>query len=154
MKNKFKETLSNILSYLLKVERRTLLWENPNPNTGFGAQTISLDLSEFDAVEIEAYYVSTDVNNRTLYSNRLPFGTAAVLAPQGQGRAISARKATINNAGITFTTGCLFYSTTEQNSVDVAVPVRIYGIKSGGGYCLAVFSRLSAILHRTCLGVM
>lgn len=29
-----------------------------------------------------------------------------------------------------------------------------YRFGMGGGYCLAVFSRLSAILHRTCLGVM
>ena len=42
MKDKFKETLTHILSYLLKVERRTLLWTNPS--NIYGAGTVALDL--------------------------------------------------------------------------------------------------------------
>lgn len=49
----------------------------------------------------------------------------------------------------------------KDRTVSVASSYNLYGNVQywfiplvGGGYCLAVFSRLSAILHRTCLGVM
>lgn len=33
-------------------EYRKLLWTNPSPTSAFSAQTITLDLSDFDAIEI------------------------------------------------------------------------------------------------------
>lgn len=53
MKLSMKETMSNILAYLLKCERKTLLWTNPNPTSSFSGQTIAMDLSNYDAVEVE-----------------------------------------------------------------------------------------------------
>lgn len=48
----------------------------------------------------------------------------------------------------------------KNRTVSVASSYNLYGdvqywfIPLVGGYCIAVFSRLSAILHRACLGVM
>lgn len=130
MKDKFKETLSNILSYLLKVERRTLLWTNPSPTSVFDAQTISLDLSNYDAVDVEFRHW-TNKDCRVTTRNYLNEG-------EGVGIGISTDVSSYGNYRRGFkmyTNGVQFWGGTANASVDNSstIPVRIWGVKVGGG---------------------
>ena len=149
MKDKFKETLSNILSYLLQVERKKLLWSNNG--SSLDATTISVDLSDYDEVEVIARHWS---NNGTIASARCKTTElGCILVPNGASAHMAFRDWQGYADHIYMAQGRDFYGTSMSYSDYAGIPLRIYGIKLGG-YCIAVFSRLSAILHRTCLGVM
>ena len=151
MKDKFKETLSNILSYLLKVERRTLLWSNPSNIYGTG--TVALDLSDYDEVEILAAGFQT---SNYVYS-RCPIGKDGLIqvfttSPDNASNAYTfmntaSRHYTVTQTGITFNNGQMTYAgSAYQNWNSRAVPLKIYGIKSGGVLRKSVIAVLSAIL--------
>ena len=151
MKDKFKETLSNIFSYLLKVERRTLLWTNPS--NIYGAGTVALDLSDYDEVEILAAGFQT---SNYVYS-RCPVGKDGLIqafttSPDNASNAYTfmnsaSRHYTVNSTGITFNNGQMTYAgSAYQNWNSRAVPLKIYGIKSGGVLRNSVIAVLSAIL--------
>ena len=138
MKDKFKETLTNILSYLLKVERRTLLWENPNISTAFAPQTISLDLRKYDAVEISfKHYFSGDTPQSMARAEKNV--TCCCAVPTYSNRSLPRRDFKATDTGVTFGYGSGFddtYTWYAQNN-NWAIPVKIYGIKYGGGYYVA-----------------
>ena len=131
MKEKFKETLTNILSYLLKVERRTLLWTNPSPTSPFAAQTISLDLSNYDAVDVEFRHW-TNKDCRVTTRNYLNEG-------EGVGIGTSTDATSYGNYRRGFKmheNGVQFWGGTSNASADnnSTIPVRIWGVKLGGCY--------------------
>ena len=131
MKDKFKETLSNILSYLLKVERRTLLWENPNPDSAFSAQNINIDLSDYDEVEVVAKHWS---NNETIASARCKTTElGSILVPNGGNTHMAFRDWQGYADRIYMAQGRDFYGTSMSYSDYAGIPLRIYGIKSGVG---------------------
>lgn len=45
-------TLDELQNNIIKATRGNLLWTNPNPTTGMGQDTISLDLSDYVSVKI------------------------------------------------------------------------------------------------------
>ena len=143
MKDKFKETLSSVLSYLLKVERRTLLWTNSNPDANFAPQTIlnNGQLDGFDAVEIWSSFLGL---NSPIYPTKVLMGTSGSLAFQNLETTTAtnastfingvARTVTVNASGITFGNGQMTYNGGAYvNWQSRAIPYKIYGIKSGGG---------------------
>ena len=140
MKDKFKETLTNILSYLLKVERRTLLWENPNISTAFAPQTISLDLRKYDAVEISfKHYFSGDTPQSMARAEKNV--TCCCAVPTYSNRSLPRRDFKATDTGVTFGYGSGFddtYTWYAQNN-NWAIPVKIYGIKYGGYYVAQLF---------------
>ena len=141
MKDKFKETLSNILSYLLKVERKTLLWTNPNTQSAFPTQYVYLDLSDYDAVEIEVnmYTAATGEYHQMFYGR---VGTNLLMSGLiYQTTMPLSRLCEIRSTSILFNDG--FANTGNNQAV---IPVRIYGIKYGGVLRNPVISRLCAIL--------
>lgn len=124
-----------------QAEFKKLLWTNPNTQSAFSAQYVHLDLSNYDAVEIEVnmYTSSTGEYHQTFYGR---VGTNLLMSGLiYQTTMPLSRLCEIRNASILFNDG--FANTPNNQAV---IPVRIYGIKYvGGGYCLTVFSRLSAI---------
>lgn len=121
-----------------KVTQTTLLWTNSNPTVAFSAQTISLDLSNYDAVKIVALFVD---NTNSAFTCELPVGSTD--------RAISyfflltetssdaahfingvSRSASVDTNGIVFGRGQMVYNSSAYVDWDNrAIPWKIYGIK-------------------------
>lgn len=102
-------------------EYRKLLWTNPSPTSSFAAQTISLDLSDYDEVEI--YYRRSTANAAT-FSERYKIGELG-LGYYISGTAVGDRTSTISTSGIDV--GTAWSSNTAHN--DFIIPLFIYGIK-------------------------
>ena len=115
-----------------KEEYRKLLWENPNPSAGFASQTIDLDLSRYDEVEIKFNYNNTSniVVSGKGKLNEVIRG-CLINGSTTSGLYISGvyRDGTVTNNGITFTTGSFPRNGGFSTSNDYMVPVKIYGIK-------------------------
>lgn len=112
----------------------TLLWENANPTSSFAAQTIGLDLSEYDSVEIFTALSTNGTIHRVDkakkgYSCRIldyynPTSTSNYLD-------LLNRSAAVNNNGVKFGTA----NSKQTNSTEATennkymIPLKIYGIK-------------------------
>ena len=137
-----KQTLKAITSkfsalntLLNDVPHYTLLWTNPNPTSSFSAQTISLDLSKYDAVEVvfDGWAGNKCYGSQVIYKNQL-FAMSG-----GRRECFRWRECSFNDTGITFATPriCSSYNVwneTSTTSTNVCTPIKIYGIKFGGGY--------------------
>lgn len=117
-------------------EYRKLLWSNPSPSSGFAAQTISLDLSDYDEVEIEclASAGGTDfVTERCLIGK----ATMAQFVSGGNGYGsgtpfLTERRFVTSTTGIIVSTGYGCFtggSDWSYNSTTRMIPLKIYGIK-------------------------
>lgn len=98
-----------------------LLWTNPSPSANFPAQTLSLDLTDYDAVIIELKHnaSATQVRRELCikgYTNRV------LTSANGQliGGDMWGRNVTVNEDSLVFGT-----PTTASNQI----PTRIYGVK-------------------------
>lgn len=105
-----------------------LLWTNPNPTASFAAQNISLDLSKYRFIEIEAQYVP-------ITRARVGGETSAL---QWFGGSSDPRYGTIANTRrfqafssyVSFADNSMVYTgiaTTVSNTSNI--PLKIYGIK-------------------------
>lgn len=101
----------------------SLLWTNPSPTSNFAAQTVSLDLSGFDAVMVvmklkkDLIYVSWNFGF---------IGDTAIMSIKGNATGtMYGRTAEINAQGIVFGTG--YSASTSSN--EYGIPAKIYGIK-------------------------
>lgn len=120
-------------------EEKKLLWTNSNPTAAFNAQTLSLDLTAYDYVEIGARWMAT-YDGTTKYQ-KFSIGNsygAYLVIPVGANDGVSdaqrynsIRAITINTNGIVFKSGGYYrWSATDQGSSETyAVPIKIFGIK-------------------------
>ena len=112
-------------------EQKYLLWTNTSSST-FGAQTVPLSLSAFDAVEITTYNTGSD--NFPVTRIRRGFASCLLGAYHSGGTSSSAylrfRTASVTSTGVTFGAGSYCYrdggAVTSNNNM---VPHKIYGIK-------------------------
>ena len=120
-------------------EEKKLLWTNSNPTAAFNAQTLSLDLTAYDYVEIGARWMTTydGTTKYQKFSIGNSYGTYLVI-PVGANDSVadaqrynSIRAITINTNGIVFKSGGYYrWSATDQGSSgSYAVPIKIFGIK-------------------------
>lgn len=143
MRSYLKEQVDKIMAYLFKVERRTLLWENPNPDTAFTAQNINVDLSDYDEIEVVAKHWS---NNGTIASARCKTTElGCILVPNGASAHMAFRDWQGHTGYIYMAQGRDLYGTSLSYSDYAGIPLRIYGIKSGGVLRNPVIAVLSAI---------
>lgn len=120
-------------------EEKKLLWTNSNPTAAFNAQTLSLDLTAYNYVEIGARWMAT-YDGTTKYQ-KFSIGNsygAYLVIPVGANDGVSdaqrynsIRAITINTNGIVFKSGGYYrWSATDQGSSEsYAVPIKIFGIK-------------------------
>lgn len=108
-----------------------LLWTNPDPSADFAEQTISLDLSDYDAVWVamgatDNYYCDGIVLIGTTYSFR-------IASNSGANARILFRPATANATGVAFGDCTRFTQGTSGTTVvtNAMKPKYIYGIKFG-----------------------
>lgn len=121
----------------------TKLWENASPTSDFAAQTIELDLSGYDFVDI-AYYGRTGPNNAIAtngyYVARLlpgKYGALTVSSLIGASTdyvEIESRTVYVTETGIRFDTGKSIYMNADSHKKyndesETCIPYRIYGIK-------------------------
>ena len=128
MKLDLKELLAKITG---QSEFKTLLWTNPSPTSQFAPQTISIDLSDYNEVEIEFKHAS--VSDSYLYQ-KARVGSADVglfymsvksgASPEYEGRPL-----TVASDGITFEAGARYYGSTMYTDNIRCIPTRIYGLK-------------------------
>lgn len=117
------------------IEKRILLWTNASPTSNFAAQTVSLALSSYDAVEIVCRY-STTSDSRTRYicdvgsSASIDWFYYTVVAGKYMG-VKSRNEVSASTTGVTFG-AC---TTKPGNSTDSTttdgyiIPIKIYGIR-------------------------
>ena len=135
LKNTLKAITSKFsaLNTLLNdVPHYTLLWTNPNPTSAFAAQTISLDLSKYDAIEVVAdgWAGNKCYGSQVIYKNQL-FAMSG-----GRKYFFCWRECSFNDTGITFSLARYInaYNVWKvSESTTDCIPIKIYGIKFGGG---------------------
>lgn len=114
------------------IEVKELLWSNPNPTASFAPQTVDLDLSGYDEVEIKFNYsnASNIAASGKGKLNEIIRG-CSINGTNTSGLYISGvfRDGTVTNNGITFTTGSFPRSGGFSTSNDYMIPIKIYGIK-------------------------
>lgn len=111
---------------LTGVEKKTLLWQNASPTSGFDNQTVNLNLSNYDTLEIEfkTYSASNAFN-----VSRHRIGVESVLTTATGGSSTLCpvmRIFTSNASGITFFD---YFDWNFGKNNAVCVPTKIYGIK-------------------------
>lgn len=109
-----------------------LLWTNPNPSAAFGAQTVSVSLSNYTGVIIK--FRDTDAVSRYIYVPKVTITSdncPAVVNPGGtfwRPSSASVRLVTaISDTGITFSSGRFVNSSYDNDNV--LQPLQIYGVK-------------------------
>lgn len=120
--------------------RMELLWENAVPSSGFAAQTVELDLSNYDAVKI-AYYgqiagslslnfygLKTETCLKNEYGS---LDSVAFIGASNTGGYAFTRNVQVLDTGIVFDTGYSGYTDGSggASATKAGVPVKIYGIK-------------------------
>lgn len=118
------------------VEHRTLLWTNPDPTVAFAAQTVELDLSEYDEIELE--YVDFVQHQNVMPLLRVPIGDRGsmnmMIGNSGYSTGLmftANRRFLVSSTGVTFEGGNgtpTGYNLTART--DTCIPRKIYGIKS------------------------
>lgn len=104
-------------------EYKKLLWTNPSPTSSFSAQTISLDLSNYDEVEIEAKQLASGT---IVQLCRVGIGKQTkCLFRDGNANNFYTRTFVVSASSIQF--GDAYYNSTVTNTD--CVPIAIYGIK-------------------------
>lgn len=100
-----------------------LVWTNPSPSSNFAAQTLALELGNYDAVVI---YVKQDTstNYGAFCFAAMDINTTIFTKGQTNGTMFG-RYITASGAGITFSNGYSGSSTGAQ----YAIPLYVYGIK-------------------------
>lgn len=104
-----------------------LLWQNASPGSNFSAQTVSLDLSEYDEIEVVYNHATTatfEVRSRSAVPG-MAWGLSIV------GYAYK-RLATAKTTGVEFS-DCNYFpsygNTSDSDANNAVIPYRIYGIK-------------------------
>ena len=112
-----------------------LVWENESPDANFAAQTLSLDLSKYRFVRIEAAFTTatfltsiTDISIDQGISYLVVFNTTFYSTSTGTPR-LYTRKADVTTTGITFSTG--YYKNTNGTAAptkgtNYIIPRRIW----------------------------
>ena len=114
---------------------RPLLWTNPNPGSSFGAQTISLDLTNYKAVEIVCKVQATVMEEASAICDK---GYSVTISQFGGGNGygsgtvfINQRLFKVTNNGVEAMQG-LGAFITEVNfpysSDSRLIPYKIYGV--------------------------
>ena len=114
---------------------KQLIWQNASPKSTFAAQTISMDLSEYDEVEIQyrqssesSYMIKDAIENGTtkiamLFTN---------LATESTNTYMYSRNAAVNDSGITFAACArkiIANNNVNASANDYLIPVKVWGIK-------------------------
>lgn len=107
------------------------VWSNPNTNNHFAAQTLSLNLSRYDAI----YVVIKGAADRTSYGGGIifkgvPYDVMITMIDGLDGQYIFGRRFRMTNSSVVISIGthAAVDNGAHANRNDLAIPVKIYGI--------------------------
>lgn len=105
-----------------------LLWENPDPTVAFAEQTLNLDLSNFDMVDVYCIWSTSDT---TAYSVARVVIDGMISHVNIQDLNRVHRKVTAVKTGLNFGSGeyVAIGGTTKTSDNKHCIPMKIYGIK-------------------------
>jgi hypothetical protein len=104
----------------------SLLWENASPAASFAAQTVSVDLSGFDACLIAFHNFATSSDWYGVVAQECVIGEKNILQfVSPTNNRIGCRAATVSTTGVQFS-ACT-YNDAANNAY--CIPYKIYGIK-------------------------
>ena len=114
--------------------QKKLLWSNASPGSSFGSQTISLDLSEYDEIQVEFRNTSSSSYyslNEFKKGKASRHNTFAKQTTDNVDTIILDRPVTMNENGVYFGGGSQkdLYSKSYSTNNGNLIPVRIWGIK-------------------------
>lgn len=112
------------------VEKRKLLWTNSNSTASFDAQTLNIDLSTFDKIDVAFRMNGASVREESAIAY-VGLGASIGIGGTGTETLWTLRVFTTNATGVTFLNG--YYAGAVNNAY--AIPTRIYGIKFYTHYC-------------------
>ena len=126
--------LDNALQALFSVAHKEILWENASPTSSFAAQTIDLNLSEYDAIEIEAGKMTTSlvVNSFKISKSdnydvlNLQFLYGANSKIYGYYRPVEVR---ISENKLIFNAGYITSDSQDAQNNISCIPLRVFGMK-------------------------
>ena len=112
---------------LYPTSKMDLLWENASPSSSFAAQTVSIDLTKYSKVVMQAIE-GTGYSNINNYLALTDGSTIIMQNSFGKNRY---RYVTVSSSGIGFDDGKIYNSYASSATTDnsVIVPSKIYGIK-------------------------
>lgn len=127
-------TLDNALQALFSMAHKEILWENASPTSSFAAQTIDLNLSEYDAIEIEAGKMTTSlvVNSFKISKSdnydvlNLQFLYGANSKIYGYYRPVEVR---ISENKLIFNAGYITSDSQDAQNNISCIPLRVFGMK-------------------------
>ena len=108
-----------------------LLWENASPRSEFVGQTLSIDFSQYDGIQIDCYeFADTTVG----FSGVIIFNNFETIAPHCFLIAPNAYSKKVFFRGAAYTNGSLEITPARNTSDDTTnsiwcIPYKIYGIK-------------------------
>lgn len=116
-------------------DRMELLWTNPNPDINFAGQTITIDLSDYDMVEIH-FFESSNAGRRFGMSQRFLKDIPCMMRSfsnmsSGSASSLLQRRLQASDTGVVFQDGQYRGATATaapSTGNDVLVPLRIYGV--------------------------
>ena len=100
------------------------LWENPNPAGSFAAQTLTLDLLNYDGVYV--YFKNEISGSVFLNTGLIPKGMSGALFYVTSAGKQSSRKFTVSAGGIAFENA---HYDGQSGKQDHDIPVIVYGVK-------------------------
>lgn len=119
---------------------REKIWSNPNTSVAFPAQTINLDLSKYDYVEVEITdNITSDsggIDTKGTAIKQITIGKRSRLSVDTLYDSwLSFRTVVVNNNGVTFEGGGYQYlnNTERANDNRYCIPINIYGVKIYSG---------------------
>lgn len=126
--------LDNALQALFSMAHKEILWENASPTSSFAAQTIDLNLSEYDAIEIEAGKMTTSlvVNSFKISKSdnydvlNLQFLYGANSKIYGYYRPVEVR---ISENKLIFNAGYITSNSQDAQNNISCIPLRVFGMK-------------------------
>ena len=107
-----------------------LLWKNSNPSNDFTAQTLNLDLSNYDMVEIWCRHSKGDI---TSVNFKIIKGHSRLMQFADYDLSLASRLATVNESSITFEK-CQYFKRSSGETLHQdsrMIPTYIIGYKTG-----------------------
>ena len=127
------QEISNINRSLNGVHYSTekLIWENTNPSSNFGAQTITFDKEDFTQFLIIFGETNTVFSSECILSNKFPNGKLTYTGIGSSFPIIWQRSATLVSNGIELSDAKFKYTnaSSETTQNDACIPYQIIGIK-------------------------
>ena len=104
-----------------------LAWENPSPGNSFAAQTIDVDLTDYDWFAVRAKFSLATPQDLPLFIFSVDETGKYLFSVAGDTNRVGSRSITYNLANMTLAISDGYYNGSANNNS--VIPLEIYGVK-------------------------